>query len=460
MIRALRITGSTIMRGLAQGLCSLIRIGCASVSGDALRRVYTPAMSADAGDTSTDKPTPTGWRTWVGRVLLSLVSLGLALLVADLALRWLEPGKPGRTWSIYQPDEELLYRLVPDSERIFRHNAANGGVAVPVRVNHLGFRGADFDIAKTAPRVVVYGDSFVACEFSPLEETLTERLRARLEEAMGEPVQCVNAGVVGYGPDQVLLRMEQELGWLDPDLVVVALFSGNDYGDLVRNRLFGLAADDSLERRKVVLSPEMIARWHDADTKGLVDSLRAVNLPGTGAAPDSGVDRHQVIKNALVSAARDYQRFVVEGDRVVNETTSDYYDADVAIAPKTEAVRYKRRLMERVMEGMALAADAHSVPILFLVIPAPMDVCDGYPLSVDTDVWPDYRAPRLCKLMVDMARRLERPVLDLFPVFRGHDPCSLYFGNGDNHWNAAGEDLAATALTEEIVSRGWLGTPR
>src|SRR6185503_7481910 len=109
-----------------------------------------------------------------------------------------------------------------------------------VHVNALGLRGDEPEpTANGRQRIVVYGDSFVEAEFSPLAETFPKRLEARLRAA-GVPLEVLNAGVVGYGPDQVCVRLEKELTQLRPDLLIVALASGNDYGDLVRNKLFRL----------------------------------------------------------------------------------------------------------------------------------------------------------------------------------------------------------------------------
>ena len=45
-----------------------------------------------------------------------------------------------------------------------------------------------------SPRVVVYGDSFVQAEFSRLEDTFAERLKARLVGRFGREIEVVNAG--------------------------------------------------------------------------------------------------------------------------------------------------------------------------------------------------------------------------------------------------------------------------
>jgi len=67
--------------------------------------------------------------------------------------------------------------------------------------------------------------------------TFTRQLENALKEKGLSDVVVMNAGVQGYGPDQELRRMQRERGEARPDLIVWCLFSGNDYGDLLRNRM-------------------------------------------------------------------------------------------------------------------------------------------------------------------------------------------------------------------------------
>ena len=84
------------------------------------------------------------------------------------------------------------------------------------------------------PRVVVYGDSFIHTYYVDADDGFAQQLENGLSRRLGSGVEVVNAGVAAYGPDQIALRMEDELPKLRPDLVVVAVFGGNDFGDLVR----------------------------------------------------------------------------------------------------------------------------------------------------------------------------------------------------------------------------------
>ena len=44
--------------------------------------------------------------------------------------------------------------------------------------------------------------------------------------------------------------------------------------------------------------------------------------------------------------------------------------------------------------------------------------------------------------------------VSLFDAFSNNDPDSLYFDGGDDHWNAAGQRLAAEIVAEHLIKAG------
>ena len=175
-------------------------------------------------------------------VLLLVCATGVCLVLAELLLgRYLPANR-----LVYQLDRACLYRLTPASHKVFRHFQVNGGHSIQVEINSLGLRGDELAGGEGgARRIVVYGDSFIEAEFSPLDQTFVGQLDRKLNEdrhgaSAGPAVEVLNAGVIGYGPDQVAVRLQTELGSLKPDLVIVALCSGNDFGDLLRNKIYRL----------------------------------------------------------------------------------------------------------------------------------------------------------------------------------------------------------------------------
>src|SRR6185436_5789593 len=81
-----------------------------------------------------------------------------------------------------------------------------------------------------------------------------------------EGVEVINAGVTAYGPDQACLRIEDEVARLDPDLVVLAVFADNDFGDLARDKIFRLDGDGRLRENHPRLSPKLRATWQHAES--------------------------------------------------------------------------------------------------------------------------------------------------------------------------------------------------
>ena len=178
-------------------------------------------------------------------------------LGAAIATLVLLEGAVGRYFpvdgQVYGPDSELLYDAIPGTARIQvmpeRYVGVGDAVRVPIRISSDGFRGAKLESPKRRKRVLVIGDSLVMAENVPLESTFAHSLGTELGERLdsADSVETVNAGRSGYGPDQALLLLQREHERIDPDLVVCVLCAHNDFGDLMRNKLFRLGEDDTAE---------------------------------------------------------------------------------------------------------------------------------------------------------------------------------------------------------------------
>ena len=152
-------------------------------------------------------------RRRMGCALLAGV-LGVGAVAAELLLRAVAPeAYTGK--AMYLPDELLNYRLKPnlDVER--------------VQTNSHGLRDPERPLTKPegARRVLVLGDSFT---FGSGPIDASDGFVRRLDAALGEGVQVINAGVPGYSTVQEANWLERDgLAW-EPDAIVVAFFVGND----------------------------------------------------------------------------------------------------------------------------------------------------------------------------------------------------------------------------------------
>jgi len=393
---------------------------------------------------------------WLLKSVLALGSVGIALGVVEVTLRQFFPVRG----MIYQLDDHYLYTHIPGSRKL-TNPAGEDWPKVLVRINAAGRRGDESTLPGAAHRVVVYGDSFVSAEYTKDADTYVSQLeRALNQRAAGTSV--LNAGVTGYGVDQECLRIEDELAALKPDLVVVAIFAGNDYGDLLRDKLFRLDDAGQLTRNTPVideavtrafrvpfeLSSIQIVRALQSEYQKWQERRRRDAAPAAAAAP---VDRAAL---RLEHRRAEYENYVVNGDNNVREFFDDDYDADVSFEPDSASARYRVRLMGLVLERIHRAVQQSGAGLLFLIIP---DKCDAGNTCKESDQrrrYPGYRPSGLTDTLESIVRAEGVAHVNLFDAFRGGD-ATLYHPI-DGHWNAAGQLLAARLTADAITSAGLL----
>jgi len=126
----------------------------------------------------------------------------------------------------------LFYRMVANQDRPWPFDEYPGGV-IELRTNHLGMR-EDEDVRADEPdlRILVVGDSQTA-GVVPNRESYTNVLEARLAAARPDRgVEALNAAVGGSNPYSYLGMLEV-YAELEPDLVLVAVFGGNDFSPMM-----------------------------------------------------------------------------------------------------------------------------------------------------------------------------------------------------------------------------------
>lgn len=384
-----------------------------------------------------------------GRILLLTVTSLVMLTFAEIAGEFvLGP----RHRPIFQPDDRLIFKFIPNRVSVMTRSPLNGGETVTHRINSEGFRGDELLPAGAATRMVVYGDSFIHAFYSPQEETFAVRLGALLANRLGRQVEVVNAGVSSYGPDQISLKMEDELPRLRPDLVVVAIFAGNDYGDLLRNKMFRLGADGALVENHWKLDPKVRMWLELSQQESIIKRALRYAIDSRSSPPDryQGIDPMNFL---FEESEREYRSFVV--DDVVTNSHVDYYSADLSLAPGSASARYKVALMRAVVRRIRDVAARSGVPLAFLFIPHPFDVMGHYDeWKIDHKRFPDYNGRNQIAPLEDMARTLGVPFVSLYDVYRAHDASPLYFRGGDDHWNATGQRIAAEVMADYLLANG------
>jgi hypothetical protein len=131
---------------------------------------------------------------------------------------------------LFANDPVIGYRLKPGARVRF----ATAEFDTEIAINTTGVRD-DEEIGPKAAnerRILLLGDSLVLSVQVPFGRTFGELLEQRLNASThGIRYRVINGGVQGYGPVQELLFFRSILPVVQPDIVVEALFVGNDAED-------------------------------------------------------------------------------------------------------------------------------------------------------------------------------------------------------------------------------------
>jgi hypothetical protein len=153
-----------------------------------------------------------------------VASILAALLVCEGLLRVFDVSYP-----VFDDFDDVRgIRLRPGKEGWYR---AEGEAYLSI--NSLGYRDREHDRSKPADavRIAVLGDSFVEARQVALEDTFWYHLGGELQACdafNGKQIEMLSFGIGGYNTSQEYLTLQQDVLDFSPDIVLLAVFSGND----------------------------------------------------------------------------------------------------------------------------------------------------------------------------------------------------------------------------------------
>lgn len=393
--------------------------------------------------------TPRAW------LLFVVVQLVLVYGLVEIGLRLARPHHDGLRILLYAPTVRTEYEEIESTEELLETNVlgfhpleANEGF---VR-NSRGFRTPEYapDPEPGVPRIVVLGDSFTySSSFVPWSWMWPTEMERRLEESVEEgAVEVVNLGVPAVGPRFELRLWELEGMRLDPDLVVLAFFVGNDFTDESGRELVptreGFWVRRSLTFR---LGRNLLRLWRQK---------RAADAPWPEPPSDA---KHERGGFELPGAREDYDpedgwyddedAFLrLERDRLLlcaraHRERFESLFADVARV----LIRLDRQVRASGAELAVLI-----IPDEFQVDPALLDrLLERFEIPRDqVDV--DYPQQRLAELFETEGI----PYYDALPALREETRTRRLYKPMDTHWNAEGNLFVGRRMAEFLVSRGLI----
>ncbi len=393
------------------------------------------------------------WRSWLGNLGLAFLSVVLCLaaleVVARMARRGAKGGKEQRERMLYAEHDPLLgWRKHAGARVVYDRR----DYRVEVSINSHGLRDKERDYA-TPPgtfRALALGDSFVEAFMVPLEDTVTQKLERALTGATCA-AEVVNGGTSGYSTDQEYLFYREEGVRYAPKVVILFFY----YNDVLYN-----AQPHNIHIPKPYLKFD--------GPRPRVANFPVPPQPAPVEAADPETD------SVRGSAALDWlaTRLERSSPRLYNAIARTHLWPPIrrqAISP--EFLVYMRNMPPEIKDAWAITARivkaldeevaAHGARLLIAYIPSRIEVNPGdweltkMRYGLKDEKWD---RGRVAGRLAEISRAAKVPLLDLTPALErsarrfGGQP---YFET-DSHWNAKGQEAAATAIAAFLTEQGWV----
>ena len=391
-------------------------------------------------------------RTLAINLALLAGSVLVTCLLAEVALRVARINTPSTVEFV--PGKGL--RRVPGSTYVHAKEGHSSG-----RFNAHGFRDVERDVKKPAGgyRIEIFGDSFV----DALQVELPDSFPARLEKAIAGTgrtgVEVLNLGQSGFGTTDECLRFQNFGKAFAPDVVVVALFVGND-----------------LRNNSKTLNTESVTYYYvlGADGRLTLDS----SLPDAYERNRTFVQRafQSVKRHSYLASLVSERLYLLRRAKTAKETKSKVETAVPAasgtLPPLDDFNLYVDdpppvwkdawAVTEAVLLKFRDDVTASGARFVVMTIPAAEQIDPEAQSEVEARIGRGLDWDRPDAVLVPFARENGIPILPLATVFREtyartREPLYGFGGHGNHgHWNEKGHALAATTLLDFLQREGLL----
>jgi hypothetical protein len=403
----------------------------------------------ESSDNIPQRPDMRWLRTVLSRLGLLLMGAALGLVMAEVSLRVCGLGHPG----LYIYDRYTGWRLDPGAS-LWQTQEGRAHVVV----NRAGLRDREHPYAKppNTIRIAFLGDSFTEAKQVPQQDTfcaVVERDLRACPALNGKNVETLNFGCDSYGTAQELETLRHRVWQFSPDVVVLAIFTGND----IRNDSVVLEGDKC----------QPFFTYHDGE------------LVFSGAFEESPWFRFQCMmrfdsqRSATLNLLGEWRSAIRARWRRRHAAPAQHYQAGASELglddwiykpPRTADEREAWKVAEGEIEMVHQEAAHHGARFLAVTLSTGVQV---YPdpaarrdytrrWGMDGLFYPDFRIKAL-------GQKMGFDVLNIAPVFQAYADAHHVFLHGfsntrlgTGHWNATGHRLGGSLIAQrlcEILAR-------
>lgn len=404
-------------------------------------------------------------------ISLVILSVGLGLLAVEVILRIPAVNRLAEyspEMHLYRTDSAVGWSHQPNMRMNWNtDNLGDNDIQVEVKINSLGLRDKEHAYRKPdgSFRILILGDSFTEALQVPLEMAYPTRLEACLNDRLAAPIEVINGGVSSYGLGEEYLQYINEGVKYDPDLVLVAFYTGNDLADLDRNddkgmiRFFGgykfTLEDDQLQKQWI--------SWDEPsyEISGLESLLRRYSMI------------YRVLRHPQYKFYWWYANLTKEepAPKALPDWETYVFTQDFSHNPDTPPQLKKMWvLFQRLLTEMVKATTANGDQLGVMLIPEKRQVHQSQlnkQIKIMEQQFSDFYTVQWDmtepnRTLVNYFNQLQIPVLDLQPYFQAHELSGGYllYLEDDIHYNQDGHRLTADILCDWLVKNEAINLPR
>lgn len=336
-----------------------------------------------------------------------------------------------------------------------------------LRTNSHGMRGQELapTPAPGSRRVLFLGDSYTMALGYPDDKTFVGQVARILEGQGGPHTEVINAGVAGYGTYQELAYYQLHARRLKPHLVVLCVFTGNDFRDNMVTTSSGGTVDPMLFAHPFRFADPAAAppRLVDLDGAWLPDPVSRQPVLRPDREWVASLERWSLLARLIGSRlGRLVARW--EGDLSAIDLAHLYHFYEIGFFQRREdpPFRVARELTLASIVELQRATRDDGAELLLVVLPSDVQLVEAEFQQALAEVGlSESRLGRLDRWYVNGF--LERfstehgiPHLDLRDVFAGEPAGNHLFlshSSNDRHLTADGHRVAGEAIAEFLLTR-------
>ena len=379
------------------------------------------------------------------KIIFILLFITLVFLIIEIILRFLNVEYP-----IFQKHDPIRgFSLLEKSSG----NWIREGKGY-VSINSDGLRDVERDINKpiNTIRIAILGDSMAEARSLNLNDTFWSKLNSNLSRCTnfhkGKKIEVINFGVSEYGTTQQYLTLKNNVWKYDPDLIILAFYSGNDISDNFK----------SLSKKKY--RPYFIFKddgKFDVDKSYLESKPYKIlsSLPGKFFIKFSQHSRiAQLFREFYVQMYfknTNKKKTKEEKKNFVKSSLYNPLNLDWSIAWSTT---------EKIIKMIDIEIKNKKKEFILVTLTTPIQVHpDNKKVekfkkenNIDDIFYPENRLNNFSKKnsikFVQIAKKMRETAVEKSIFFHGFDNTKM----GEGHWNKSGHELASKLISEEICN--------